>query len=350
MIKEKGMADYKQKLEKLKARRQDTITKAFSVTDSFNKKSYGESTTYALEAMEEISKDYTENTYKQVDRVKSQLGPGLKEYGIDVEFRYQGSVPTNTHIKVYSDIDLLIIHQRFYSLEPPLVPAISYTGDPLADLKELRSKAFRILDTVFTACEINDTGSKALTISGGSLNRKIDIISSNWFNSVSYDKYTIETNRGINILDRDNNRRITNFPFLHMHWINEKDKEVYGNEKRLIRLLKSIKADADQEINVSSYDIASLVFRMDNSSLLVNRNERLKLLYNCNQFLDKVINDMTFRDTLYVANGTRKIFCSDGAKVDEVVKLKNELQSLINEIATELIPLYETLEKSNIYY
>jgi hypothetical protein len=344
------MTDYTKKFENLKSRRQDTITKVFSVSESFNKRAYGETTTYALEAMEEINQEYTRNTYKQVERVQNQLKPGLKEYGIDVEFRYQGSVPVNTHIKLYSDIDLLTIHQRFFSLEPPLVPSNPYFGDPVSDLKELRTKTFRILDTVFTACDIDDQGSKAITISGGSLNRKIDIIASNWYNSISYDKYTIETNRGINILDRDNNRRITNFPFLHMHYINEKDLQVGGNEKRLIRLLKSIKADADDEIKVSSYDIASLVFRMDNALLLTTKNERLKLLLNCNQYFTNLINDSDFRDRLYVANGTRKIFTSDGVKVEELAKLNKELESLMIEIAGEIKPLYDTIEKANLYY
>jgi len=342
------MANYTNRLEKLKSRRLDSITKAFSVNESFNKKVYGENTTYALESMEEIGAEYTNNTYKAVDKVKNQLLPGLKEYGIEVEFRCQGSVPTNTHIKLYSDIDLLTIHKRFYSLEPPLIPSIPYHGDPLADLKELRKKTFRILDTVYTSCDIDDKGSKALTISGGSLNRKIDIISSNWYDSIKYNETNDEDYRGINILDRDNDRRLTNFPFMHIYWINYKDSLVGGNEKRVIRLLKSIKADA--ELNISSYDIASLVFRMDNSYLIVDKRERLKLIENTNQFLIKVINDNSFRDTLYVANSSRKIFCTDGAKVEDVAKLQKEVETLLLDIATELKPLFDKIEKANVYY
>ncbi|MBL7766899.1 MAG: hypothetical protein JNJ58_12435 [Chitinophagaceae bacterium] len=344
------MANYTNKLEKLKNRRQDIITKAFSLNENFNKKTYGESTTYALEAMEEISAEYTNNTYKQVMRVQNHLKPGLNEYGIDVDFRYQGSVPTNTHIKLYSDIDLLAIHQKFYTLEPPLRPTYPYLGDTLADLKELRSRAFRILDTVFTSCDIDDSGGKALTISGGSLNRKIDIISSNWHNTVRYQNSNDEVYRGVKILDRDNNKEILNFPFMHIHCINQKDIEVGGNEKRVIRLLKSIKADADENINVSSYDIASLVYRMDNSYLHTSRNQRIVLINNTNQFLTKVINDKTFRESLYVANGTRRLFCNDGTRLEEVVKLQKEVEALVFEIAKELKPLNESIEKSIVYY
>ncbi|HQK98763.1 MAG TPA: hypothetical protein PLH61_12145 [Bacteroidia bacterium] len=344
------MANYKNKLEKLKSRRQDIFTKVFSLNESFNKMTYGESTTYALEAMEQIDPNYTSNTFKQVERVQNQLKPGLKTYGIDVDFRYQGSVPTNTHIKLYSDIDLLTIHQKFFTLEPPLQPTYPYLGDTLADLKELRLKTFTILDAVFTSCVIDDTGSKAMNISGGTLNRKIDIIASNWHNSVSFHNSNDEDYRGVKILDRDNDREITNFPFMHIYWINHKDNEVGGNAKSVIRLLKSIKADADEEIKVSSYDIASLVFRMDNSYLLVNKNQRILLVNNVNIFLTKVINDVNFRTGLEVANGTRKIFCHDGAKIEEVIKLQKEVEALVVEMARELKPLYESIEKANVYY
>ena len=344
------MADYKNKLQQLKNRRQDSQTKLFSLSESFNKNEYGDSTSYALEAMEPINETYTQNTYKACERVKAQLKPGLKQYGIDIDFRYQGSVPTNTHIKLYSDIDLLTIYEGFYSLERPQIPSIPYEGDPLQDLKNLRNKTYRILDTVYPGCDIDDNGSKCITISGGSLNRKIDIIASNWYNSLIYKENPDEDNRGIQILDRDKNERIINFPFLHIYWLNTKDKRVNGNEKRMIRLLKSLKVDADFEIKVSSYDIASLVYRMDDAELLINRWERLKLLHNTNNFLLKVINDITFRDSLYVANGTRKIFCVEGAKVEEVSKLQKELQELILSIAHQISPLYESLEKSNIYY
>jgi len=344
------MANYKKKIEQLKARRQDATTRLFSVTESFNKSTYGESATYALEVMEPISATYTANTYKACARVQDQLKPALQQYGIWVEFRFQGSVPTDTHIKNYSDIDMLTLHGAFYTLEPPLVPPIPYQGNPIEDLMELRRKAVRILDTVYTGCDIDDTGSKCVTISGGSLGRKIDIIPSNWYDSVNYARASIEVNRGIQVLDRDAGQRIVNFPFLHIHRINEKDNQVGGNEKRVIRLLKSLRADADESIDVSSYDLASLVYRMDDPDLLVAPSQRLTLLQRANIFLVKVINDTSFRDRLYVANGTRLIVGPDGCKLAELAKLQFELQDLISSIEKEMRPLYGNWEKVNMDY
>jgi len=344
------MKDYNKRIQNLRARRQDAITKAFSVSDSFERNQYGESITYALESMEQISPEYTQNTYKACEKVQGHIQPGLREHGIYSDFRYQGSVPTNTHIKNYSDIDLLTIYTGFYTLEPPQIPSNPYYGDPVEDLKNMRVKIFRILDSVYPAADIDNTGSKALTISGGSLNRKIDIISCNWYDTLKHTETKDEDYRAIQILDRDKNARIMNKPFMHIYWINYKDLQVNGNEKRLIRLLKTLRSDADEEIKVSSYDIASLVFRMENASLLVNPRQRLDLLQRCDDFLARVITDSTFRDSLYVANNTRKIFCDDGCKLNELVKLKRELHELIEDINTSLRPLYETIQKAELNY
>lgn len=349
------MANYKNKLASLKSRRQDDLTKAFSVSESFNKNLYGDPTTYALEAMAPIADSYTQNTYKAAERVKNQLEAGLKEYDIPVEFRYQGSVPANIHIKNYSDIDLLTIHGSFHTLQSPQEPIVPYLGDPLADLKNLRRKTYRILDTAFPACDIDDSGSKCINISGGSLNRKIDVIAANWYNSLMYAENPDEDNRGVQILDTDKDARIINYPFLHIYWINTKDDRVSGNEKRMIRLLKTLKADAGidkpgTEIKASSYDIASLIYRMDDALLIAGTWHRLQLLQNTNAYLLKVIGDASFRDSLYVANGTRRIFCAEGCQVGELVKLRTELQELIDAVAGDLRPMNESIEKANVYY
>lgn len=326
------------------------LTKAYAVSESFKRNQYGDSITYTLEAMDQIDPVYTQNTYDICDKVKGHLKKGLLEYQVDVDFRYQGSVPTNTHIKLYSDLDLLTIHQGFVTLQAPQKPDFPYEGNPVEDLKDMRRKINRILDSVYTAVKIDDTGSKALTISGGSLNRTIDIVPSNWYDSLKYSETKDEDYRGVNILDRDNNRRITNYPFMHIYWINWKDGLVNGNEKRLIRLLKTLKNDADEKITISSYDIASLVFRMDNSALMASKVKRLDLLDNCNSFLKKVISDRGFRESLDVANSTRKIFCDVGANLSEVMKLQKELNELIEDINSSVKPLYEALSKAEVIY
>jgi hypothetical protein len=342
-------------MQALKNRRQDNLTKAFSVSEGFNKKTYGESLSYTLESMQPISQSYTQNTYLACEGVQSNLQTGLGQYGIFVEFKYQGSVPTDTHIRNYSDIDMLTIHRGFYTLESPQIPTNPYYGIPVEDLKNLRSKTFRILDTVYSACDIDDSGSKCVTISGGSLNRKIDIIACNWFVSNQYAQQHDEIFRGIQVLDRDRSERILNYPFMHIFCINRKDEQVLGNEKRVIRLLKTLKADVEIDkpgvsIDVSSYDISSLIYNMDNTLLTTSSFQRPRLLDNTNGFLMKVIGDAQFRNSLNVPNKTRKIFCDQGCRLAELIKLQVELNELIQDISREIHPLRESLQHSNFYY
>ncbi|MCF0052064.1 hypothetical protein LXM25_18495 [Dyadobacter sp. LJ53] len=344
------MTNFTKKLQNLQARRYDISTGKYSLKESFKRGLYGESTTYALEAMEPIEEEYTRNTFRASERVKAQLENGLREYGIEASFRYQGSVPTDTHIRLHSDIDLLTIHEGFVTLEPPQKPDSPYKGDPLQELANLRAKTYRILDTAYPACDVDDSGGKCISISGGSLNRKIDVISSNWYNSLIHNVSHNEIDRGVNVFDKNEWRRIRNFPFRHIFNINLRDSEVGGNEKRMIRLLKSLKADADENIKISSYDISSLVYRMSNGDLFAGASERLRLLQTTDQFFHKVINDQDFRLSLKVANDTRKIFCEEGASVEELQKLRIELQDLISSIQRELSPIYKNLDQSAVVY
>ncbi len=346
--------NYKKRIENLKARRQDDLTKSILVSEAFNKTTYTETIRYVYEAMQEIDTAYTKKTYEACDKIKNHLTPGLAEAGIRVSYDYQGSVPTNTHIKLYSDIDLLAINGEFVTLQPPQIPPFPYKGDPVEELKFMRKRTHQILDTVYTACTIDDTHSKALRISGGSLDRHIDIVFCSHYNSNEYVRTNNKYYRGIYVLDRDNNQQILNYPFTHMHNIDVKDTRVNGNEKRLIRFLKTLKADAKDDsgvtINLSSYDITSLVYRMDDADLILSASKRLLLLNKCRSYFNKIITDKDFRDSLTVANGTRKIFCDEGAKLTELVKLNDELNDVINDILYESKPIFETLEKADINY
>lgn len=346
--------DYKKRIASLRARRQDDLTKSILVTEAFNKTTYTETVRYVYESMQEIDSAYTKKTYEACDKLKVHLTKGLAESNIGISYDYQGSVPTNTHIKLYSDIDLLAINTGFETLQLPQLPKSPYQGKPLEDLKEMRKKTFRILDAVYTACKIDDSHSKALRISGGSLNREIDIIFCNHYNSNKYTETKSKYYRGINLLDRDNNQRILNYPFAHIQNIDYKDGKVNGNEKRLIRFLKTLKVDAKEEsgieIKLSSYDIASLVYQMEDSELLLAPTKRLLLLNRCRNYFNKIITDKTFREGLDVANGTRKIFCDEGAKLAELIKLNSELDDVISDILLESKYAFDTLEKAEINY
>ena len=119
--------DYNKRLEKLRKRRfDDSINKAI-LSEAFDRTSYGQATKYALESMSEMDAEYTKNTYVASEKIQKHL-LGLKEHGFTLTFRHQGSVETNTHIKLHSDIDLLLILENSFSLELPQTAQYPYEG------------------------------------------------------------------------------------------------------------------------------------------------------------------------------------------------------------------------------
>src|SRR5579872_5665671 len=73
--------------------------------------SYDDVDEFIHEAMKSVGQEYTSKTIEARSMVKQHLQNGLS----DVTYRYQGSVMTNTHIKGYSDIDLVCISSKFYT-------------------------------------------------------------------------------------------------------------------------------------------------------------------------------------------------------------------------------------------
>ena len=72
-------------------------------------------TRYAIGAMQSVGKKYTEVSEQTGERVASQLRDRLTKAGINAEFKLQGSVPLDVHIKRVSDVDVLAITTDFYT-------------------------------------------------------------------------------------------------------------------------------------------------------------------------------------------------------------------------------------------
>ena len=233
--------NYSQKLRRLQERqntnfRQYSLDKAFSSEDL--KSEIEEAQEYVIRAMEELPICSTEISYEEGNKVKNHLIEELPNYGFNPEFTYQGSVPCNTHIKYHSDIDLLVIIDRFESMENTKRIIHPYSGNPIEDLTNLRSACIKILKENYTVADI-EKNSKSIKISGGSLRRNIDVVPANWYNSERWYIYNEEYYRGIRVFDSKTKQRDINFPFLNMHLIDEKDAHTFGRYRPLVRLAKT---------------------------------------------------------------------------------------------------------------
>ena len=298
----------------------------------------GESTRYILGAMKPVEKKYTARLKEQGDRVENQLTNRLRPDYSGIAFRRQGSVSNNTHIKFYSDVDVLTIIDKFETLERPQVPAIPYHGDPIDDLAVLRTDCVRELRAGFPAVTVDNSGPKAICLRGGSLTCEVDVVPSNWFNTNAYAASGGEHHRGIQVLDQESRERIKNFPFLYNHRIELQDASYSGIPRSLMRLLKTVRADAEEEgpeVGCSSFDLCSLVYRMPAQYLMVPVNRPLEIVGKLLDWLKATMENDALRQTLNVVDDSRLIY-RDGSTVSGVRRVHADLNQTYEDAKREV--------------
>lgn len=152
------------RLDRLNLRRYDPdVVEAKLLNESYRNIAQSDSVKYVIGAMQPIDPEYTKNTYKQAERVRAQLESRLTE---KCEYKYQGSVTNDTHIKAKSDIDLLVIIDKFFTLEQPQTPKSPYKGNPTQDLLDLRKESEESLEAAFPKATVDKKGSKSIAIEG----------------------------------------------------------------------------------------------------------------------------------------------------------------------------------------
>ena len=343
------MKSYAEKLRNLGLQRNDPfLIKKATLDERFKAVREGDSTKYALEAMQEIDPESTKRIFGESKRVQNQLETGFDSARIDCEFRNQGSVTNNTHIKFYSDIDLLAIHKDFFTCKPPLKPENPYDGDPVEDLRKLRKTAVAALNSAFPKANLDSSNNKCLSISDGSLKSSVDIVPANWYHTVEFKASGLEYLRGIMILDNGSGERIPNFPFLHNYRVNEKDDLCNGSLRKIIRLLKRLKYEAEPEIEISSYDITAIAYNMSLNFLTVPQWADLTLVNNCNYYLRDLIKDEVARSNMKVPNLTRSVF--EAVSLNQLQRLQAETNQLVNDIQNETVRSFVKLSEARIRY
>lgn len=304
------------------------ISKAASVAN--------ESYEWLVEATKPIDPEYTNDTFAEGDRIRDQLLIQL-DSRFSSEFEYQGSVTSDTHVRFHSDIDLLVLHGVYTSYPNGYISdSKSIPEQEVLDaLVLLRNASTTVIRRKFPEAIVDTSGSKAVSVSGGDLERDIDVVFCNWWNTQEYLDNKVLANRGICVLEVGKRTRINNRPFLHNWHINSKDDRVNGGLRKVIRLLKNLKYDKKpQEASISSYDIAGIAFNMAESDLKVGSGQYLKLAKNASGYLHNLIENSALRDNLFVPNHTRKVFGPSGTDLSQLKELSAELDALLFEITS----------------
>lgn len=303
-------------------------------------------TRYAIGAMAAVDAEYTQISIDTATRVGKQLKTNLEASGFSVDFRLQGSVPLDVHIRGVSDVDLLTLDLQIlrYCAEGVLgqsgyyVPA---TTTSLEALKKLRAEAETILKNKFPATEVDCSGGKAINISGGSLARPVDVVPSVWWDTVDYQASRQEHDRGVIILNKKVPETLQNQPFRHIKRITDADTMAKGGLKKAIRLCKHVKNDAQEEgteIDLPSFDIAATMYHANLQALATNQFYELGVLAETQRHLDFLATNHDEARKLWVPDGSRKVFDTN-AKLQALNKLSTEMDDLMTEVAREQAPL-----------
>lgn len=235
---------------------------------------------YVKRAMCAVDEEYTRKTKQAGESAKLHLSNALT----DVSFEYQGSIMTDTHIRGASDIDLLVLCDKFHSTEITKVrdeissPSRYYTlqersllekynqnfsvyqGDSFSDLANLRADIERIMRQTYDECDTSHV--KAVKIRNKHLHRDVDIVTASWFQSLDYVLHDMRKERlGINIYNKNKGyAEGPDYPFLSISRINLRSAETFGRLKRMIRFLKNVRTDSNLNIPLSSFDINAICY------------------------------------------------------------------------------------------
>ncbi len=321
----------------------EVLAKSYVTEDWQKRESSRPYSRYAIGSMQPVGPDYTRISLETAERVGKQLKQGLTDAGYSVDFRLQGSVPLDVHIRGVSDVDLLNLDTsyRTYDVNGSWSLSGVYTTpsnlSSIDVLTPLRTQAEKILRSKYPAADVDCSGGKAINISGGSLPRPVDVVVSHWHDGTLYQNSGAEHDRGVTILDKKVPTAIGNLPFLHIKRVTERDTSVYGGLKKAIRLCKNVKSDAERDIALPSFDLAALMYHADQAALRIGIVYELAVLAETQRFLDYLHHNKEYAKTLMVPDGSRAVLNSD-SKLAALTSLSIEMDDLLLNVAKEQKP------------
>jgi hypothetical protein len=111
-----------------------------------------------------------------------------------------------------------------------------------------------------------------------------------------------------------------------------------------------LKYDSDGKIEMSSYDIAGVVFNIFTDWLIARPGQDLLLIKNCQAYLHHLMADPVYRASIEVPNGMRKVFCAEGATEIGLRQMGSAMDLLVAEIEQGLDRSFRKLAEARIIY
>jgi hypothetical protein len=324
--------NYTKRLDNLQKRKFDLELNESLLSKSFSSRDIPDNVKYLIESMRPIDQKYNEKTVEAASRVQKHLQDGLSLH-FQRDYKTQGSIRTKTNIKVHSDFDLLTIIDKYYY--PEISNGNSYKESvPEEDIKELRAQSTKILKGIYN--DVDDTGDKSISVFNKSLNRKIDIVFCFWYYSNKYLETKDEYYKGIYLFNFPTKIKILDYPFATISNVNNKGDSTADGSRRGIRLLKTLKADSESNINLSSFHLTTIVHSIENSNLRYTVGTELDIAKALSTEFNKLLQEPTYRKAVKSPNGTETPLEKDTI-VPEIKKIKEDLDTLIEDSSREIL-------------
>lgn len=246
---------------------------------------------YAIEALQETSETAT-NLFKfTAQEILGELKHELILKGIYIEYHIIGGVACNTHINHNETIDILILVNESTGEE-------SYKNPSNEDLILIRDFSKRFLQNKFPKALIDDSQPLAINQSIPSKPCNFCYYFGFWqTKTAAFGNFPPPNS--VQLLNGHTCKLIESDPFTFVSEIDKKDNLNNGNVKNLIRILKNLKADAEESISLTGYQISSIIYNMEEYSLAKSPGQLLFLLLEVSLYLKRII------DSPYLSNSLR---------------------------------------------
>ena len=323
--------DYSLRLEKLKGRRYDEARKEPVLSDAFLKTKHPDSVKYALESMVEIDPAYAYKVYAVSRKIHEKVSKVLKKRGYHLDYRYQGELKTYSNILLYGDVEIMVINRET-------------SKKPHIEVQKLAAELQEILrgDSSFKSIDYGDK--TRIRITALKPTCEIDILPSVWVDSLEYKQTKNEIYRGIAEFDFKKKKVKKYLPFLNIARINARDQHTEGTFKSLSRLLKTLRADSEDRIDLKDSEINAMIYTLPVEVMKVDVKNTLSILPKIESLFDKVHSDATYFQSVPSPTGKDRVFSGHPEKQAEVGKLKNSLSQLIEDLHKDLDKVNKRIE------
>jgi hypothetical protein len=164
-------------------------------------------------------------------------------------------------------------------------------------------------------------------------------VPSHWYDTKADQASERQADRAVKIYNKATHETISNLPFLHIDRIAMRCDTTRGGLRKAIRLCKNVKSDSERDIQLSSYDVGAIMYHADTTALsgVAGIPNDLAVLAETQRHLDALWQNPAWAETLYVPDGSRKIF-DTAEKRGWLGALSMEMDELLAKVFSENSP------------